>query len=102
AEPDHQDLLDRRRGAAAADAGRLGLRHELQEYTRARMVVRLSLCAVPDRACGDPSVSLVPSHGLAVTAGTQTGRPIHLRCRNAARALAAGVPDLCVMYRATV
>ena len=36
AEQHHQDLLDRRRGADAADAGRVDLRHELQDHAGAR------------------------------------------------------------------
>ena len=42
AEQRHQDLLDRRGGAAAADAGRHRLRHELQEHAGAGLAVRLS------------------------------------------------------------
>ena len=43
AEQHHQDFLDRRRGADAADPDRLDLRHELPPYAGARMDLRLSL-----------------------------------------------------------
>src|SRR5262249_36597359 len=66
AEPDHQDLLDRGRRAAAADAGRLDLRHELQEHPRARLAVRLSLCDHDDHLLGDRSVSVVQAQRVAV------------------------------------
>ena len=47
AEQHHQDILDRRRRADAADPDRLDLRHELQAHARARM----DLSAIPTRSC---------------------------------------------------
>ena len=44
-EQDHQDLLGRERRAAAADADRQHLRHELQVHARARLALRLSVRA---------------------------------------------------------
>ena len=59
AEQHHQVVLGRRRDADAADAGRLDLRHELQEYSGARFSVRLSDGAYIDAAIGSLAVFLL-------------------------------------------
>ena len=61
AEQHHQDFLHRRGGVAAADAGRLGLRHEFRVHARAEMGVRLSLRSAAHGDLGRAALSLSSS-----------------------------------------
>ena len=58
AERHYQDFLHRRGGVAAADAGRLGLRHEFRVHARAEMGVRLSLRFAAHGGLGGASLPL--------------------------------------------
>ncbi len=69
AEQHHQDLLDRRRGADAADAGGVDLRHELQDHAGAAMGVRLSARHRADARRGAAAVCHLQMEEVAVGDG---------------------------------
>ena len=66
AEPDHQAVLGDGGDADAADARRIGLRHELRENARDTLDVRLSHGAGPDVRIRAGAVHLLPPQGLAL------------------------------------
>ena len=67
AEQHHQDLLDCRGRADAADAGRVDLRHELQAHAGARLDARLSAGHRVDADRGRAAVFHLQMEEMAVT-----------------------------------
>ncbi len=89
AEQHHQDLLDRRGDADAADAGREHLRHELPLHARARLAPRLSVRARADGRSRADSLRILPPPGVAVVAHTITSMALFCDFEN----IALGVRD---------
>jgi magnesium transporter len=73
-EQDHQDLLRGQRRAAAADAHRKHLRHELQGDARTGLAVRVSVRAGGDDRLGGRSVRLFQAQGLAALTSALSAR----------------------------
>jgi len=73
-EQDHQDLLGGQRRAAAADADRQHLRHELPGHAGAELELRLPVRAGADDRLGGRALHLLPPQGLAALRFSAAGR----------------------------
>ena len=74
-------LIDRRRGADAADADRLDLRHELQGHAGTGVRIRLSHGYRVDDHHGHLALRLLPTARLAVAVGQFTASLASRSCR---------------------